>query len=508
MKTFKPTQSFSMNINSNSTIIAEITPAGRAAISLIRLSGNQSHTIAKQILLNKNLLELRQLSWIYDYSKQKIDQVLLNIFHAPNSFTGEDIVEINCHGNPLIVAKIIQTCLGFGAHIAAPGEFTERAFLNGKMDLTQAEAIMDLIQSKSEKLLHTASNQLNGDLRKIIESCRDNLLLCIGLIQGPLDFPIETEEAEINIPQIKKGISEVLPKIETLIKQAHSASILRQGIKAVILGRPNVGKSSLLNLLLSEERAIVSEEAGTTRDFLSEEILIRDIPVKIIDTAGLRDNTESQIEQKGIEKAISLSKQADLILFVYDLIDGWTQEDNNLFDSIKGNNPFAKFVILANKADIANNIYQTEEHSIGKGDKQSKYKENEIKFSTKNSMGLNRLEERIQEILQINSLDGEFEIGINQRQFFLLSSVKESLVKSIEILELKNKSNIAHPTSKGQQVSRINQEPSNLNCETFAEVISIELEEAIKRLGEVIGEKGSITESAVQRVFSNFCIGK
>jgi tRNA modification GTPase len=332
--------------------------------------------------------------------------------------------------------------------------------------------------------------------------------LCIGLIQGPLDFPIETEEAEINIPQIKKGISEVLPKIETLIKQAHSASILRQGIKAVILGRPNVGKSSLLNLLLSEERAIVSEEAGTTRDFLSEEILIRDIPVKIIDTAGLRDNTESQIEQKGIEKAISLSKQADLILFVYDLIDGWTQEDNNLFDSIKGNNPFAKFVILANKADIANNIYQTEEHSIGKGDKQSKYKENEIKFSTKNSMGLNRLEERIQEILQINSLDGEFEIGINQRQFFLLSSVKESLVKSIEILELKNKSNIAHPTSKGQQVSRINQEPSNLNCETFAEVISIELEEAIKRLGEVIGEKGSITESAVQRVFSNFCIGK
>jgi tRNA modification GTPase len=456
------------NNHSNSTIVALASPKGRGAVSIIRLSGNDSHKIAHKITRKDFFTSDRTLSWLYDENENKFDQALVLTFRKPHSFTGEDIVEFHCHGSPLIVQKLIKLCVFHGACLASPGEFSQRAFFNKKLDLTQAEAIMDLIQAKSLKFAQASANQLQGNFSEQIKNISNELSSILGLIHGPLDFPVESEFADIDEKSIFNKIIKLKSTIQRLSEKAHSSNILRQGLKTVILGRPNAGKSSLLNLLLDQERAIVSPEAGTTRDFITEEILIRDIPILLIDTAGLRHSTESHIEQEGIVRALKIAKDAELILFVFDSSLGWTDEDNKILSSIKLENKTAEIFLLANKSDIQTNTEIKKE--IWKDDHKI------ILLSAKTSEGLASLEDAIESLAGTASLDGDFEIAINQRQAICLEEALLILQK--------------------------------IALETPAEIISYEVQEALHSLNKITGEHRQISDEAVSAIFANFCIGK
>lgn len=444
--------------NFNKTIIAQVSPNGRGAISLIRLSGKEAHQIALKIINKSVFKKEKELHWLFDQNKQKFDQALLLIFSAPNSFTGEDTIEFCCHGSPIIVNKIIETCLHYGAALASPGEFSQRAFLNGKMNLLQAESIMDLISAKSQKLLQAANYGLDGSLKNQIENLKSELTRILGLIHGPLDFPVESEEAEIDFEQIYELLEEICKKIQKLLQKSRQNSVFRTGLKTIILGRPNVGKSSLLNWLLEEERAIVSSEAGTTRDFLAEEILIRDIPITLIDTAGLRQNAQSKIEEIGIQKALNLSKAADLILFVFDFSEGWTKEDQELFEALPKN---IKVLTLGNKCDLSKNQVPNFEF---------------IEISVQNNLGLNNLENALLKMLEINELESDFEINLNQRQMSLFIQALKSL--------------------------------EDLNKNLPIEFVSVKIEESLNYLEQVLGQNKFASDQALNAIFANFCIGK
>ena len=399
------------------------------------------------------------MHWLFDQEQNKFDQALLLIFNAPNSFTGEDIIEFCCHGSPLIVQKLIETCLHYGACMAEAGEFAQRAFLNGKMNLLQAESIMDLISAKSAKLLQMTMNGLDGSLKNQIEDLKFKLTQILGLIHGPLDFPIESETTEIDLKQIYKLLEETRETIYKLLEKSRQNNIFRTGLKTVILGRPNVGKSSLLNLLLQEERAIVSPTAGTTRDFLTEEILIKDIPITLIDTAGLRQNAQNEIEQIGIQKALKLAQMADLILFIFDVSCGWTEEDQELFIALPKN---TKTIILGNKSDL----------KINSADKPA---ENFVCISAKTTSGLENLEIALLQSLNLNEIESDFEISLNQRQMGLFLNAFKPL--------------------------------EDLNPEIPIEFVSLKIEESLNYLEQILGHKFS-SDKALNAIFANFCIGK
>jgi len=476
-----------MSVHFSKTIIAQASAKGKSALSVVRMSGSLAHEIALRVIQKETFTSERMLCNLFDTSAGCFEQALLLIFRDPKSFTGEDVVEFHCHGNQLIVQKLIETCLCYGASLASPGEFTQRALLNGKLDLSKAEAIMDLIDAKSELLLKASSAQLNGGLGKKIDSLKNKLLEAMALIHGPLDFPLETGFVEVNLADINVLICEVERELNKLAANARSMSILRQGLKTVILGRPNVGKSSLLNLLLSRERAIVSDIPGTTRDFLTEELLIRDIPVTLIDTAGLREQTTDAVEQLGIEKAKSLAEQADLILFVFDSSVGWIDEDQQLLDSIRLKSWQAKLIVLANKQD-----------KLSGGQSKESPQNLELKIiplSCSTGLGLEALEEEIERLVFVQQddtqlheeasrsvsddllLDGGLELSINQRQAACLQRAKELLV------EIKF-------------------------CAKDVELISVKLEAALQALNDVNGTGMHQSEQALQSVFSRFCIGK
>jgi tRNA modification GTPase len=443
------------------TIVATATPKGRGAIGIVRLSGSQAFFIAAQVVQKQNLKEPRQLLNIYNQKKQKFDQALVLAFKEPFSFTGENLVEFHCHGSPLILQKVIDTCIFYGACLAAPGEFSQRAFLNGKLDLTQAEAIMDLIEAKSERLLEAATSQLGGNLKGTVNLIQAKLTQALGLIHGPLDFPIESEEAEIDVMQITNLALEGKEKLKKLLQNAQAANIFRQGLKTVILGEPNVGKSSLLNLLLQQERAIVSDEPGTTRDFLSEEILIRDIPILLIDTAGLRDKPGSKIEQSGIEKSLKLAEEAELILFVFDAKNGLQDTEKLILQNIQNKNASAKLILLANKADLG---------------RCKELPSEAILFSVQTAQGLNQLEDEIESSLNISDIEADFEFALNMRQASLLKAALDSL--------------------------------ETISIELPVELISVVLQETLNNLEQILGQNKFASDRALEAVFSNFCIGK
>ncbi|MDX1919992.1 MAG: tRNA uridine-5-carboxymethylaminomethyl(34) synthesis GTPase MnmE [Candidatus Caenarcaniphilales bacterium] len=473
-----------MNRNAT-TIVSEATPRGRAGISIVRLSGPDSFSIAEKVLNNTLITKGKQrfLSQIVDANGKVFDEAIVLVFKAPNSFTGEDCVEFNCHGNPLIVQKLIETLVFYGASLPLPGEFSQRAFLNGKLDLSQAESIMDLIHSKSEKLLYASANQLQGGLKNKISKIKESLFHALGLIQGPLDFPIETEFSEIDLREINSLLLKANSEIERLQKNAFTSNILRQGLKTVILGRPNVGKSSLLNFLLNAERAIVSTEPGTTRDFISEEILIRDIPITLIDTAGIREEsqeTKNKIEQIGIEKSLKLSEEAELIIFVFNLAEGFTEEDKNLYRQIESSNKNAKIIpniiILGNKNDLIKEKKQIEEQK----EIVLKITKNEfVEFSTQDGSGLQKglqeLEDKIENFAKTEK-DFEIELSLNQRQSICLKVCKKPLEEAL---------NLKDP-----------------------ELISVKIEEILAHLNSLSGEGLYQTDSMLGEVFGNFCIGK
>ncbi len=447
---------------SEDTIVANATPLIPSAVSIIRISGKDALNIGKK-LFKKEKIEPRKAYFgkFYNDKNEVIDEGIFLYFKAPGSFTGEDVVEIHTHGSVPVVKQIIEQIINYGARFAEPGEFTKRAFLNGKIDLTQAEAIAQLIEAKTEKASKVALNILQGKLSKQINELRDILLELISLIEAELNFPEDVEEIDIKI--IENRLKEVISKIDQLISSYKKGQVITEGIKLAIVGRPNVGKSSLFNALVGYERAIVSEYQGTTRDFIEETVSIKGIPVRLLDTAGIRD-TENIVEKIGIQKTKEKLDEADIVIFVFDASEGWTKEDDYIYEEIKHKNP----IVVGNKIDLV----------LDKNHRNNIIKDIIIYVSSKTKQGISSLENKIFERLNIKE-DSEDEVYINLRHYRALKKSKEILQRSLENLDM----------LKDQK-----------------EILMLDIQEAEKYLEEIVGE--ITTEDVLGNIFSNFCIGK
>jgi len=443
------------------TIVANATPLIPSAISIVRISGDKALEIGKKIFSLPEKITPRKVYFgkIFNHKGEVIDEGLFVYFQKPKSFTGEDLVEIYPHGSVPVVKSILEACFMYGARLARPGEFTERAFLNGKFDLLQAEAIADLINAKSERAAKIAVSILEGKLSKQINALREKLINLISLIEAEINFPEDVEEIDSSL--IISQLEEVKSQIDKLLASYKKGNLIKEGIKLAIVGRPNVGKSSLFNALVGYERAIVSEIQGTTRDFIEESLKIKDIPVILLDTAGLRD-TEDKIEKIGIEKAQEKINEADIILFVIDASSGFTGEDKKIYDKIKDK----PHIIVVNKSDLNNKPIDFFE----------KYG-NIVYTSVINNQGIKELEEKI--ITSLGIIEKEDDLFINLRQSTLLKQAKE------KIEEIENHINYL-----------INNK----------EILMIYIQEALNYLDEVIGAIS--TEDVLDNIFSKFCIGK
>ena len=444
------------------TIVANATPLMPSAVSIIRISGNKAFEIGKKLTNKKENIKERTayFSKILDRNNEIIDEGIVLFFKSPKSFTGEDVVEIQTHGSVPVVKKIISEAIYYGARFAEPGEFTKRAFLHGKIDLTQAEAIAQLIEAQSEKASKAAVNILEGKLHKKVQQLKNKLMEVVSLIEAELNFPEDVEELDFNL--IKLNLNEVLQNIEGLIKTYKKGELIREGIKLAIVGKPNVGKSSLFNSFVGYERAIVSDIEGTTRDFIEESLMIKGIPVKLLDTAGIRE-TKDKIESLGIKLAKDKIKEADIIIFVFDVSEGITKEDLEIYEEIKDKNP----IIVGNKIDL--HLDKINE----------KYYFKDIIFlSSKTLQGFDQLENEISKRLGLLEFQDE-EIYINLRHFEILKQAENKLKNVLDNLQ---------------------------NYEEFKEILILEIQEIENLLKEIIGE--ITTEDILGNIFANFCIGK
>ena len=375
------------------TIAAISTPPGEGAISIVRLSGEQAISIADAVFQSgkKKLIDVSShtihYGHIFDPEKyQMMDEVMVSIMRKPKTFTREDIVEINCHGGIVVVNQILQLVLRQGARLAEPGEFTKRAFLNGRVDLSQAEAMMDLIRAKTDKAMNLAINQLDGNLSRLIRQLRQEILETLAQVEVNIDYPEYDDVEELTTRLLLEKANQVQKQIQALLQTAQQGKILREGLSTAIIGRPNVGKSSLLNHLLREEKAIVTDIAGTTRDVIEEYVNVRGVPLKLVDTAGIRE-TEDIVEKIGVERSRKALSEADLILLVLNQSESLTTEDKQLLDITSGN----KRIILLNKTDLPSRINQED---------LVPYLENEpaLPISVLTSEGLDQLEQAIADL--------------------------------------------------------------------------------------------------------------
>lgn len=432
-----------------STIAAIVTAPGNAAVSIIKISGEQSWAIAEK--LSKKNLKARyiELAWIYE-QEQKIDQVLILPFKAPNSYSGEDLIEIHSHGGIWITEKILSLILEQGASLAKAGEFTERAFLNHKLDLSQAEAILDIIQARSSEAGNNAIKLYQGFLGTAIHELRTKLLNLLGELIACIDFPDEVEE--YNAKNYQKQIQETINKIDELLAGEQEGHILREGYKVALVGDPNVGKSTLLNTLLKKERAIVTDIPGTTRDLIEESYSIKGLPIVLLDTAGIRDS-QDKVEQIGIERSHKAISEADLVLVL--------KESQNSND----------------KSPVSEDLLKTKNHLIvgTKLDLCSKANGNfDLCISSQNNTNIEELKNLIYSRIIERSTSNL--VKINHRQADLLRKAKDALEKSMASTHL------------------------------AIDFWTIDLRSAIAALGEITGE--SLTEELLDNIFSRFCIGK
>lgn len=447
----------------NDTIAAIATPAGAGGVGIIRISGNDSIKIVSNFFHLKKDPESHKA--IFGKIKEKgtdkiLDSVLLIYFKSPKSYTGEDTVEIHCHGSPLILNNVLELCIKYGARLADPGEFTKRAFINGKIDLTQAEAVYDLINSKTSVSLQAANQQMEGKLSLRIKNVRLKLIKMLSHIEAIIDFPDEIDEVPLSY--FTPVVLEADKLVDDLLLTAETGRIYREGIKTAIVGKPNVGKSSLLNSLLRMERAIVTDIAGTTRDTLEEYINIRGIPIHIIDTAGLR-HTEDKVEKIGIERSYSSIEAAQIVLFV---VDGSHQLDNEEIELINKLNETKPFILIINKTDISDNF------------KVPQNIDNICFISAKYNNGIQKLEDKIIELIFKGKTDTNLDININNRH-------KEILYRASELLQ-KSKNTI--------------------NNNLPIDFLAIDIKAVIISMGEIIGE--NVTEEVITEIFANFCVGK
>ncbi|APQ76242.1 tRNA uridine-5-carboxymethylaminomethyl(34) synthesis GTPase MnmE [Clostridium botulinum] len=456
------------------TIAAVATPVGEGGISIIRISGDKSLDIVSSIFKGKNdrtLDDIKPYSMRYGFiiekeSKEMIDEVLVSYMKGPRSFTAEDTLEINCHGGVIPTKKILKELIKSGARLAEPGEFTKRAFLNGRIDLSQAEAVIDIIRSKTDLSMKSALKQAEGTLSKEISSIRNRMIKIIAHIEATVDYP-EDDLEEITGQKIKVDLKEIINKIDNLISASEEGKILREGLNTVIVGKPNVGKSSLLNALINENKAIVTEIPGTTRDVIEEYINIDGIPIKIVDTAGIRE-TEDVVEKIGVEKSKEKIDEADLVIFMLDLSRKIDEEDIEIMDFIKNK----KYIVLLNKLDLNKDLNE-ENHFIKELD--SKYI---IKTSVKNNSGLNELKECIKNLFFSGEIKSDELIVTNARHQEALIRSRESCIQAIE----------------------------TLSDEISIDLASIDIRNAWKYLGEITGD--TLDENIIDKIFSEFCLGK
>lgn len=455
------------------TIAAISTAVGNSGIGIIRISGEEALAVADQIYRGKGDKKLAdQPSHTIHYGficdgDEVIDEVLVSIMRGPRSFTAEDTVEINCHGGVYAVKRVLDTVIKYGARPAAPGEFTKRAFLNGRIDLSQAEAVIDVIQSKNEYALKSSVSQLKGSIHKKIKEIRQRILYQIAFIESALDDP-EHISLEEYPEKLHLETEELLGQVGRLIDSADNGRMMREGIETVILGKPNAGKSSLLNTLLGESRAIVTDIAGTTRDVLEETITLNGITLNIFDTAGIRQS-EDIVERIGVEKAKEKAQNADLIIYVVDSSTDTDENDREIIRVLKDK----KVIVLLNKSDLDQ---KTTEESI-RGLTQKEYPV--ISISAKEHTGIELLEQKIKEMFYHGEISFNDEIYItNARQKASLSEAAESLKKVIE----------------------------SIRTGMPEDFYSIDLMSAYEALGEITGE--AVGEDLVNEIFGRFCMGK
>ena len=454
-----------------STIAAISTAPGNAGIGIIRLSGDDCFKILQKIFKPKNKGEIKGYTIKYgnivkSENDEIIDEVLVSYFVAPKSYTKENMCEINSHGGIVVENQILEECLKNGAVLADPGEFTKRAFLNGRIDLSQAEAVIDIINSKTEKEMMVAQRHLEGSLSKKIKDIQGEILNLMADIEASIDYP-EYDIEETTNKKINDTLNSVEEKLLKLKNSFENGKILKEGIKTAIIGKPNVGKSSLLNLILGENRAIVSDIEGTTRDTIEEYINIKGVPLKIVDTAGIR-KTNDEVEKIGVERSINNISNAELIIALFDDSRAFDDQDQKILDLIEGK----KTIILINKIDLGKNL-------IKENEKLKKFKNNIIEFSTINETGLNKLYNKIEELFKLNELDCEnTEIITNNRHKQQILYALEDVVKGRESLE----------------------------THMPVDITAICLKDILEKLAEITGE--NVSEDIINEIFKKFCLGK
>lgn len=457
----------------NDTIAAISTAVSESGIGIIRISGEEAFSVADKIYRskknNKNLSDMKSHTIHYGYicdGEEMIDEVLVMLMRGPRSFTAEDTVEINCHGGVYAMKRILETVLKYGARPAEPGEFTKRAFLNGRIDLSQAEAVIDVIQAKNEYALKSSISQLKGAVQEAVAGLRKEIIYDIAFIESALDDP-EHISLEGYPEQLKEKNSSWMKQLQHLIDSAENGRMIKEGIKTVIVGKPNAGKSSLLNLLVGEERAIVTDIAGTTRDILTETIQLNGITLNIVDTAGIRD-TEDFVEKIGVKKAEENLQDADLVIYVVDSSTELDENDDRIIEMLQDR----KAIVLQNKTDL--DTVTTEEILRQKIEKHTI-----IPISAKEKKGLEQLEQCVKEMFY------QGEISFNDQVYITNIRQKNLLITALESLK---------------------QVENSILMDMPEDFFSIDLMNAYEALGEITGEK--VGEDLVNEIFSKFCMGK
>ena len=449
----------------NDTIAAISTTLGVGAISIIRVSGKEAINITNKIF-SQDLSKKESHTINYGFIKENdeiIDEVLVSLMKAPKTFTKEDVIEINCHGGIATTKKILELLINNGCRLASPGEFTKRAFLNGRIDLTEAEAIMDLINTKSEKARKIAINNLKGNTTKTIKKLRQKLVDILTNIEVNIDYPEYLDIEEMTSKKINASLNEIKEELDKIIRNSNNSKIIKEGINVAIIGRPNVGKSSILNQFIGEQKAIVTDIPGTTRDIVEASINLDGITLNLIDTAGIR-KTQDIVEKIGVEKSINIKNEADLVILVLNNNESLTKEDLELLESIKNK----KSIVVINKNDLETKI-----------DIKKIKNKNIIYTNTIEDTGIENLKDKIKELFSIDEIEtNDFNYVSNVEQ---LNRLKESRRRADDIEKsLKNNMPI--------------------------DIIEIDIKNIWQTLGEIIGE--TYTEELLDQLFKDFCVGK
>lgn len=450
----------------NETIVAISTALGVGAISIVRLSGNQAISIVNSVFKGTDLIKVASHTIHYGHivdNGKNIDEVLVSIMRAPKTFTTEDVVEINCHGGISTTKKILELLLTKGCRLAEPGEFTKLAFLNGRIDLLEAEGVMDLINAKTEQARDLAINQVDGKVSLLIKSLRQEIVEVLANIEVNIDYPEYDDIEVVTNSVLNTKISSIKTKITNILNESTNGKLIKEGIKTIIIGRPNVGKSSLLNKLINEDKAIVTDVAGTTRDIVEGNLNIDGILLNMIDTAGIR-KTEDKVEIIGVKKSLNLINQADLILYVLNNNESLTSDDFEILQLLENKN----YIIIINKIDLESKL---DVHQLPNN--------HQVNMSMLNDQGIEELKTKIKEIFQLEKIEqSDLTYLTNARSLAILRTALDT-INEIEV---------------------------GLNNKTPIDMIEIDIKKVWNDLGEIIGE--TYQEELIDQLFKQFCLGK